>query len=242
MVRFATLLAAALLAPAAALADITLSNSSPVVFETVRVIVPGMSVGRFFDERQTRITMANNKITVILRDSGIDWSPNPPSGPIDIAIGQFPRGDYQVEVLADYPTGGAAAPLGSASFTVSRSLWPPAPPVNYSDLWWNDSESGWGLNVIQHGGRVFATWFVYGADGKPTWYVMPDGIWGSTTDYSGNVYRTTGPAFPGSFDPARVSATQVGTAKFSFTGIDHAFVDMTFDRGRAQKQLAPQSF
>jgi hypothetical protein len=47
-------------------------------------------------------------------------------------------------------------------------------PADYSDLWWNSQESGWGMNIVQQGSIVFVTLFVYGPDGKPTWYVAPD--------------------------------------------------------------------
>lgn len=42
--------------------------------------------------------------------------------------------------------------------------------TDYTDLWWNspdNSESGWGVNVVQQGDIVFATFFIYGADGTP---------------------------------------------------------------------------
>ena len=37
------------------------------------------------------------------------------------------------------------------------------PQFDYSDLWWNPSESGWGFNIIQHGtGVLFCVMFTYG--------------------------------------------------------------------------------
>ena len=42
--------------------------------------------------------------------------------------------------------------------------------TDYTDLWWNSpdaSEDGWGVNVVQQGDIVFATFFIYGADGTP---------------------------------------------------------------------------
>lgn len=74
------------------------------------------------------------------------------------------------------PNGGAPA---------SRSLEPlsfvPNPPVcrftseprtgaaNYSDLWWNPAESGWGLTIIHQGEGMFVAWYTYAADGQPQW-------------------------------------------------------------------------
>jgi len=44
---------------------------------------------------------------------------------------------------------------------------PPAyrPTQNYSDLWWNPAESGWGISITQHNATIFAAWFVYGSSG-----------------------------------------------------------------------------
>jgi hypothetical protein len=239
MSRFAVPLALALLVPGASHAVITLSNSSPRVFETVRVQLASGAAGfGLLDEAATRITMANNKIVVTLKKAVNSIDPPPPSQPIDLSIGQFPRGVYDVEVVLD----GAADTLGSAGFEVSSAVTT-VPPLNHSDLWWNPNESGWGLNVIQHGsGKLFATWFVYGADGKPTWYVIPDGQWNTLTDYYGEVYRTTGPVVAGTFDPSRVSVTHVGTAHLNFLAIDYATLDLTFDRGHSVKEIRPQSF
>lgn len=84
-----------------------------------------------------------------------------------------------------------------------------------SELWWNPSESGWGVNVIQQNNVLFITLFVYGADGKATWYVGPATT--STTGagyYTGPLYVTTGPPFQGAFNPSAVTNRQVGTITF----------------------------
>ena len=59
----------------------------------------------------------------------------------------------------------------------------------YSDLWFNPAESGWGVNVVQQAETAFVTLFAYGQDGKPVWYVAP----------SANIvaFASTGPIFSG---------------------------------------------
>jgi hypothetical protein len=38
------------------------------------------------------------------------------------------------------------------------------PAFDFTDLWWNAGESGWGLNLIQHAnGIIFAMWYTYDA-------------------------------------------------------------------------------
>jgi len=36
-----------------------------------------------------------------------------------------------------------------------------------SDLWWNPSESGWGMQLVRGGEVTFATLFVYDAASRP---------------------------------------------------------------------------
>ena len=90
--------------------------------------------------------------------------------------------------------------------------------VDYTDLWWNPGESGWGLNLIQHPSRViFGVWYTYGADGKRTWLVLPSGTWSSANTYTGPLYATAGPNVAQSFDASKVTVQPVGTATLTFS-------------------------
>jgi hypothetical protein len=90
--------------------------------------------------------------------------------------------------------------------------------IDYTDLWWNPAESGWGLNLVQHpSGTIFGVWYTYDADGKRTWFVLPSGSWSSGNVYSGPLYATAGPAYNGPFNPALVQRTLVGSATLTFT-------------------------
>jgi hypothetical protein len=90
-----------------------------------------------------------------------------------------------------------------------------------TDLWWNPSESGWGMNIIQQGGVQFITLFVYGANGEATWFVGPDTEYVSATNgiavFTGPLYQTTGPVFSGNFNPTAVNAKQVGNITLTLT-------------------------
>src|SRR5207302_2831372 len=53
---------------------------------------------------------------------------------------------------------------------IQRQPFGNAPPDwahDATDIWWNASESGWGLTLAQHGNNVFGVWFTYGAGGQP---------------------------------------------------------------------------
>jgi hypothetical protein len=172
--------------------------------------------------------MSNNRVLVdLLMPANVSLGLPPPTAPLDIVLGQFPAGDYTVEVRRQLDTG-AFQPVGSAQFSVTAQTGDRAPFQNNTDLWWNPAESGWGFNVIQHGsGIIFATWFTYGADNRPLWYVIPEGHWATQTQYIGPIYRTTGPVVDSAFDPSAVTRTLVGEAVLSFSAIDSNRMTLT---------------
>ncbi len=92
--------------------------------------------------------------------------------------------------------------------------------ANYQGLWWRSPagmENGWGVNVTHQGEILFATWFTYDTDGTGMWLVMPSSTRTAEGVYSGELYRTTGPAFSVTPWAGTVGATVVGTATFTFT-------------------------
>src|SRR5689334_13033393 len=109
----------------------------------------------------------------------------------------------------------------AAAFVASFLVSLPAAATNfgtdYTDLWWNPNESGWGVNVIQQWDTIFATLFVYDQTGSARWFVASN-LTGSQNTFSGTLYQTTGPYFGGPFNPAGVHAPAVGTMTFAFNG------------------------
>jgi hypothetical protein len=187
----------------------------------------------------TTVSMAANRITVTLGIQGVNTLP-PPNPPLDLPLGRFPPGQYQVDVV------NGQVPQ-SFQFTI-QALPLTMPNLDYTDLWWNPDQSGWGLNVVQHSsGNLFATWFVYDLDGSAGWYVIPSGRWlqssfASTTAYTGPVYRTTGPALGRTVDPSQVTRTLVGSATLSFTGYNALHLVITIDGAPFVRDLVRQGF
>jgi hypothetical protein len=173
-----------------------------------------------FNVDATKISMANNTIDVTLAYGGA-LDPVPPPRTNEFFLGQFPAGTYEVKVSVD--NGISAQPVGTTSFTVSAktgNAGTPGPYANFSDLWWNAQQSGWGLNVVQHpSGNLFLTWFAYASDGRPVWYVVPGGTWTQANTFAGALYRVTGPVIGDSFDPAAVTRTLAGTALLQFNDL-----------------------
>jgi hypothetical protein len=86
--------------------------------------------------------------------------------------------------------------------------------TSYTDVWFVPAESGWGVFVVQTNTFQFLAFFIYGPDGKPTWYtaqLTDDG----TGNYTGGLYATTGTPFAQVWNPAQLTINQVGTAKFA---------------------------
>ena len=88
---------------------------------------------------------------------------------------------------------------------------------NYQDLWWNPAESGWGINLTHQGNIIFATLFTYDVDGRNMWLVasnlqrQPDG------SFTGDLFRTRGPAFNAEPWPGGIQLNTVGTMTLRFT-------------------------
>jgi hypothetical protein len=112
-------------------------------------------------------------------------------------------------------------------------------------LWWNPSESGWGLNLNQQGGTVFGTLFAYDSGRAPMWLVMsngvlqPDGL-----SYTGDLYRTTGPAFNANpFTPiGAANVTRVGAMTVSFADAGVGTLQYSVDGVSVTKAIQRQVY
>ena len=87
--------------------------------------------------------------------------------------------------------------------------------VDYSDLWWNPQESGWGVAIDHQAAQMFLTWYVY-EEGKPVWYYVADCVV-AATGCAGTLYRASGPGYAVGFDPSHVHSVAVGSASVSFS-------------------------
>jgi uncharacterized protein (DUF1800 family) len=121
-----------------------------------------------------------------------------------------------------------------------------AAAVNYQGLWWNASESGWGINFAHQGDTIFATWFTFDASSKPWWLIAElhktgEGI------YSGNVSTLMGPPFnsvpfPREGSPGGALETVVGTMTATFADASHATIDYKVDGSSQTKSIVPIEF
>ena len=118
-----------------------------------------------------------------------------------------------------------------------------SPSFDFTDLWWNPNESGWGLNIFQHPSRIiFAVWYTYEGDGTRTWYIVPSGSWTDSMTYNGPLYVTNGPSYTKSFDPNQVQTRQVGSATLHFTGANTGTFAYSIDGVSGTKSMQRQPF
>jgi hypothetical protein len=190
----------------------------PTSFETVNLRMTVDSCT--FVPETVRITMAANVVRVTQNVNNCLLPGTPRVA--DVQLGALPAGDYRVELyMTPQPSG---SPVESLAFQVRDPAQiavvppPPRPLTDYTGLWFNMQESGWGLSLFQGPTHaMFGLLFVYDNANRPEWYSIQGGHWTSSTTWTGTVWRTTGPAFGGAFDPSQVAYAQMGTASLDFT-------------------------
>jgi hypothetical protein len=114
-----------------------------------------------------------------------------------------------------------------------------------SDLWYNPAEAGWGMNLAQQGDIAFLTLYVYGADGKPTWYVassLQASVTGTTITYTGDLFSFTGSPFNAAWDPNALRNTKVGSVTFTMVGGTQGSLTYTVNGVRVAKPVVRQTW
>jgi hypothetical protein len=85
------------------------------------------------------------------------------------------------------------------------------PTSDQSDLWWNAGESGWGLQMVERNNIIFATMYVYDANGNPVWYTSLMNPQGNLT-WTGDLYASNGSWFGAvPYVPSAFRTQKVGT-------------------------------
>ncbi len=117
-------------------------------------------------------------------------------------------------------------PLASCSFTSQ----PRTQAKNFSDIWWNESEPGWGLHILQSDSILFLTWYTYRNDGSAMW-VTGQLDRDSSGSFSGDLNRPlSGVAFNQINGPATTfPVPSVGQASLQFSSGENGVFTYTLD-------------
>lgn len=158
-----------------------------------------------------------------------------------------PFTDYDAsQLVAGAPTGSitltfASPTLLTASYRLGYSQFDPSGPsvttfgqkamtplilnegtsptgLSLGDMWWGGAtQNGWGISVSQRNAEIFAPWFTYGADRRPTWFIVTGSSWSGSTLLA-SVFRVTGSPWLGvPYDATAVASTNMGPANLNFT-------------------------
>ena len=155
------------------------------------------------------------------------------AGPSPAAAHETPMNRFLSTLLA---TLSLAAAVPAAATTHS---------TDYTDLWYLPAESGWGVNVIQQGDVIFATFFVYGQDGSARWYSVSEGRSVASSPgqntFTGNLYETRGTFYGSPWGGAPLINT-VGTATFTFTTPTTGLLAYTVNGVAVSKTIVRQTW
>lgn len=122
--------------------------------------------------------------------------------------------------------------------------------TNMTDLWWAapaGSESGWGISLADQHGLIFATWFTYDHDNTPLWLVATLARDTLSGNFTGDLYRTAGPAFnavpfPPLGAPGGVTGNIVGSATLAFSDGNNAVFTYTVEGITQSKAITRETF
>ena len=114
---------------------------------------------------------------------------------------------------------------------------------DFTDLWWNQSESGWGVSLTQHGNTAFFRVFVYDTDNRPLLFVVSGVTFISATSFTGPVQLTMGPWFGSNpFDPNQVERTTAGSATLTFSDTNNGVLNYTVNGITKTKSITRMIF
>lgn len=116
--------------------------------------------------------------------------------------------------------------------------------IDYTDLWWNPAENGWGVAIQRQGQVLFVSVYHYAADGTPTWYFASDvqkPDFSAGLPWSGKLYRATGPAFSQPFNGAP-DIRETGVLTLSFMNPDVALLTYSVEGVTVSKQIERMTF
>ncbi len=116
-----------------------------------------------------------------------------------------------------------------------------APIADYTDLWWNQNESGWGVSLTQQFDTIFAAWYTYDAAGNPVWYVATNcPVRGAGC--TGTLYRVTGGTpLTAAWKPI-TPPTAVGEVTFAFTDVASGTMNYTINGVAASRVITRQVY
>lgn len=211
----------------------SLSRDGDIDYFIVDVAIPGQIYLSSSGGLDTVGFLLNSRLDVIATNDDVAYPNN-----LNFSIqSSLSPGRYYLGVVGyDYTARG--------SYQVTSTFTPTSGTGNYTALWWNRAESGWGINLNHQGNTLFGTLFTYDSSGAPMWLVMSGGLLQSGSTYVGDLYRTTGPPFNAvPFTPiTSANVTRVGSMSVTFSGSNTASLNYSVDGIAVSKLIEKQVY
>jgi Phosphodiester glycosidase len=107
-----------------------------------------------------------------------------------------------------------------------------------SGMWWNSSESGWGVTMVQSTNVIFATLFTYDTGGNATWHVAPNCVV-ARDGCSGELFSVAGGAAPVlPWNPAALTTTRVGLFNARFADANNGTFSFSINGTNGIKRVS----
>jgi hypothetical protein len=103
--------------------------------------------------------------------------------------------------------------------------------ANFTALWSNPTDPGWGVAISHRRQSLFAVLFTYDAQARPAWMVMSNGRQQATGQFSGDLYKV-----------ARGRVEGLGAMTLRFTAADEGTVTYRMDGTEFRAPLLKQRF
>lgn len=103
--------------------------------------------------------------------------------------------------------------------------------MNFTSLWSNPAEPGWGLALSHQGDTTFGILFVYDGQDRPAWLVMSSGVEKTHGAFGGKLYRA-----------ARGRIEEVGSMSLKFSTGNDGVLNYRLDGAEVEKAITRQTF
>ncbi len=109
---------------------------------------------------------------------------------------------------------------------------------NHSSIWWNATESGWGLALNHQENIIAGALYTFDTDGQPQYLILTGATLTPGVGYSGNLVRPSGPPFSTiPWPTSQVQNPVVGTMQLNFVGTTNANLTYTIGGTSVTKAL-----
>ena len=179
----------------------------------------------------------------ILRVTGgvsvtVPWN-SPPLSVTKVGAGTFAFADANRGTFT-YTLNGVAGVKNITRQIYATGTTPP--PVDYTSLYWNPNESGWGVSITQQFGVIFVALYTYDANRNPIWYVATNCrvVNNGCTDA---LVQVNGGSIPTDvWNGTNLAVKAVGTMTLSFSDASNGTMSFSIDGVSSSKAITKQLF